>query len=185
MKITKDKVLLFDMDGTLIHTNFANFLSYEKAIKSVIKTNEKLTYNSNKRLNRSNLKSLFPNMSNFDYFKIITLKEEYYKQNLHHTKLNESVAKILLQYFKTNKSVLVTNCREERAILTLNYHNLSNKFSNFFFRQTSNNTPINKYENAISTMSLSAHNVIVFENENKEIEGAINAGVAIDNILRI
>ena len=80
MEITKDKTLFFDMDGTLIDTDFSNFLSYEKAIQSVIKTNEKLTYSPKRRLNRLNLRSKFPNISDCDYRKIVILKEEFYKE---------------------------------------------------------------------------------------------------------
>ncbi|MAN29412.1 MULTISPECIES: HAD family hydrolase [Mesonia] len=186
MEITKDKTLFFDMDGTLIDTDFSNFLSYEKAIQSVIKTNEKLTYSPKRRLNRLNLRSKFPNISDCDYRKIVILKEEFYKENLHHTKLNKEVEEILLQYYKTNKCVLVTNCRKERAMLTLNYHNLTKKFCNLFFGNYSdNNKRINKYENAISIMGLSPHNIIVFENESQEIEYANKAGIVMSNILSI
>jgi len=70
--------------------------------------------------------------------------------------------------------------------MTLNYHNLVDKFSNLFFRPTSDNeTRINKYENAISCLCLSAQAVIVFENEKQEIENAILAGISINNILSL
>ena len=51
------------MVGTLIDTNFANFLSYRKAINSVTKSDNDLTYNSEKRFNRSNLKIVVPNLN--------------------------------------------------------------------------------------------------------------------------
>ncbi|WP_455005105.1 hypothetical protein [Capnocytophaga gingivalis] len=34
--INKDSILLVDMDGTLIETNHANYLSYQKAIKDIL-----------------------------------------------------------------------------------------------------------------------------------------------------
>ena len=68
--------------------------------------------------------------------------------------------------------------------MTLNYHNLTNKFSNLFFRQISDNeSPINKFKNAICNLSLPADRVVVFENERQEIEDAILAGISINNIL--
>ncbi len=91
---------------------------------------------------------------------------------------------ILLKYFKTNKTVLVTNCREDRALMTLDYHNLTDKFSNLFFRNISDNGKrINKFKNAILSLSIPAQTIIVFENERLEIEDAINAGILTENII--
>jgi phosphoglycolate phosphatase-like HAD superfamily hydrolase len=182
-EINSDNVLFFDMDGTLVDTNYANFLSYKDAIKSVIQTDEEIHYNPNERFNRATLKKLIPNLSEEDLEKIIQQKERNYKENINQTKLNTFVTDILIKYSKTNKTVLVTNCREDRAILTLEYHKLTKMFSNIFFRQISDNeTHINKYKNAIDSLSLSAHTVIVFENEKAEIDDAILAGISINNI---
>jgi len=184
--ITTETGLLFDMDGTLVDTDFANFLSYENAIKSVIILDNELLFNPNERFNRTTLKTIAPNLSEIEYEKIIQQKEDNYKKYLAQTKLNKSVSDILLQYYRTNKTVLVTNCRKDRALMTLNYHNLTDKFSNIFFRQIEDNqSRINKYKNAISSLSLSAQTVVVFENEKREIEDAILAGIPINNILSI
>ncbi|MEC4005930.1 HAD hydrolase-like protein [Flavobacterium sp. SUN052] len=186
LKINADTILFFDMDGTLVDTDFANFLSYKNAIQSVIQTDKDIPYNPNERFNRASLKKVVPNLTETDYEKIIQQKEENYKEHLSQTKLNKSVADILIQYSKTNKTVLVTNCREDRALMTLNYHNLTDKFSNIFFRQISDDTNrINKYKNALTSLSLSAQTVIVFENEKPEIEDAIFAGISINNILSL
>lgn len=185
MEINKDTVLLFDMDGTLVDTDFANFLSYKKAIKFVIGLDNEIQYNPTERFNRTTLTTLLPNLTETEYKKIVLQKDENYKEHLPQTKLNKPVADILLQYFKTNKTVLVTNCREDRALMTLNYHNLTEKFNNLFFRQISDNERrMNKYQNALFSLSLLAQNVIVFENENQEIEDALFAGISINNIIR-
>ena len=184
IKIDENTVLFFDMDGTLVETGFANFLSYKNAIQSVIQLEKQIQYNPNERFNRSNLKITYPNLTEVEHKKIIQLKEENYKEHLSHTKLNKSIANILVEYSKTNQTILVTNCREHRALMTLNYHNLTNKFSNLFFRQISDNeSPINKFKNAICNLSLPADRVVVFENERQEIEDAILAGISINNIL--
>lgn len=174
------------MDGTLVDTDFANFLSYKKAIQSFILTDNEIEFNPNERFNRASLKIAIPNLTETEYEKIIQNKEENYKEYLSETKLNKSVVDILIKYSKTNKTVLVTNCREDRALMILDYHNLSDKFSNVFFRNISDNgNRINKYKNAISSLNLSAQTIIVFENERPEIEDAILAGILNKNILNI
>ncbi|WP_375580466.1 HAD hydrolase-like protein [Marivirga tractuosa] len=184
LNITENDILFFDMDGTLVDTDFANFLSYKKAIQSFIQSENEIEFNPNERFNRASLKIAVPNLKETDYEKIIQKKEENYKEHLSETKMNKSVADILLKYSKTNKTVLVTNCREDRALMTLNFHNLTDKFSSIFFRNISTNGQrINKYKNAISSLSLSAQTVIVFENERPEIEDAIQAGISIENII--
>tara|TARA_R110002050_G_scaffold263772_1_gene404408 strand:- start:4797 stop:5462 length:666 start_codon:yes stop_codon:yes gene_type:complete len=184
LNIKENDILFFDMDGTLVETDFANFLSYKNAIQSFIKLEKEIEFNPNERFNRASLKNAVPNLTETEYEKIIQQKEENYKEHLSETKLNKSVLDVLLKYSKTNKTVLVTNCREDRALMTLNYHNLTDKFSNLFFKTISDNGQrINKYKKAISSLSLSAQTVIVFENEKPEIEDAIHAGISIDNII--
>jgi beta-phosphoglucomutase len=184
LRIKSENVLCFDMDGTLVDTNFANYLSYKKAIQLVTQSDTNIPYNPNERFNRGVLKSVIPNLT--EYEMIIKQKEEYYKEYLPQTKLNKLVADILIQYSKTNRTVLVTNCREGRALMTLNYYDLTDKFSNIFYRQiTDNGNRMNKYENAISHLNISTNSVIVFENEKFEIDDAILAGIPIKNILSL
>jgi phosphoglycolate phosphatase-like HAD superfamily hydrolase len=172
------------MDGTLVDTNFANFLSYEQAIQSVTKSNINLIYYSEQRFNRTELKRAIPNLSISEYEIIIEEKERCYNDFLSETKLIKDTSDILFQYSKTNKTVLVTNCRENRVMEILKYHGLTEKFSNLFCRQHSElKTRINKYSNAIAKLNILPQSVIVYENEKTEIDDAIKAGIPIHNII--
>lgn len=185
-KITGENTLFFDMDGTLINTNYSNFLSYKKAILSVTEKEFNLVYNPEKRFNRSTLHNIAYNLNKEDYDRIIYEKEECYKDFLHETTINQVAVEILFKYIETNKTVLVTNCREERAMMTLNYHSLHNKFDNLFFRQFEpNNEKINKYKYAIRILGVSPKSVFVFENEINEIEDAIQAGINPHNVIKL
>jgi len=181
-KITPTNILLFDLDGTLVETNFANFLSYEKAIISVTKSNQNLIYNPDKRLNRSNLKTYITGLTEIEYQKIIQKKEKYYNDFLHKTKLNERMTQILFKYSKTNKTILVTNSRKNRAMTTLKYFGLENKFNNIFCRESNDiENKVNKFQKAILKLKVPPILVIVFEDEETEIANAKEVGIKIIN----
>lgn len=174
------------MDETLIETDFANFLSYQEAIQSVMQSETEIKYVPNERFNRTTLSRIFPNLTEEKLVEIVKQKEINYINHLTQTKLNKTAYDILIRYSKTNKTVLVTNCREDRAILTLEYHNLIDKFSHLLFKQTGDKyNRVNKYINALTILSLSAENVIAFENDKIEIEDAKLAGIHIDNIISL
>lgn len=180
--ITADTILFFDMDGTLVDTDYANFLSFQSAINSVVSPTKVIHFNPNERFNRTILKREYPNLSDKDYEDIIQLKESLYFENLTQTKLIPYVFDILIKFKETNITVLVTNCREERAITTLNQHGLINMFTHKFYRKIiDKDQHVNKFQNALNSLNLNPENVVVFENETFEIEEAIKAGIKIIN----
>lgn len=182
INVTADVILFFDMDGTLIDTNLANFLSYKKAIHSVTKTDNDLMYNPDRRFNRSSLKNAVPNLTDSEHERIIQEKEKYYDDFLHETTLITENADLLFKYSKSNKTVLVTNSRKDRAFKTLNHFGLTDKFSNIFCRELDDNgKKINKFHNAILKLGVPPNLVIVFENEETEIADAIEAGIKVIN----
>jgi len=184
--ITTDTVLFFDMDGTLVDTDFANYLSFKTAIQKVGRLDKEIKFNPDERFNRTILKREFSSLSEKDFEDIISIKESLYSENLSQTKLIAFVWDILNQYSQSNTTVLVTNCREERAIMTLNQHDLTNKFTHKFFRKSiDNDFHINKFENALTSLNLNPKAVIAFENEVFEIEEAIKAGIPIENIISV
>lgn len=180
--ISPDTIFFFDMDGTLIDTDYANFLAYQKAVYSVTKSDYNIVFNPLKRFNRSDLKSALPNLSECEYVKIIQEKENCYDNFLSEVKLNSNIVEIFLKYSQTHKTVLVTNCRKERAVKTLNHFGLLEKFSNVFYRHFAENEQrTNKFQNAILNLGVNPLFVIAFEDEVSEIEDAKKAGIRIIN----
>ena len=93
---------------------------------------------------------------------------------------------ILHKYQNKNKVILVTNSNKNRAVSTLNYHNLIDKFDDFYFGQILNDEEqINKFEKLILNNRNIIDKFILFENEIEEIQKAILMGIPPKNIIRI
>lgn len=98
--------------------------------------------------------------------------------------MNKNIVEILEKFSTRNKTVLVTNCRENRALLILNHFKLYDKFDKVFCKtNAATGDKINKYQIAIDSLNISPKLIIVFENEEAEIINAIKAGIPIENII--
>ncbi|MCX7878516.1 MAG: HAD hydrolase-like protein [Ignavibacteria bacterium] len=182
--IKDDSVLLFDLDGTLIETDLANFLSYKKAISRVIESEINSEFDLSKRFTRQTLYEVFPGLSSDEYEQIIGLKELFYKDFLPDTKIITPYVNALKKYSKTHRVILVTNCRKKRAEELLHYHKLNGFFHKKFFREMgSDGVYVNKFKKALKSLSVSTESVIVFENSVSEIEDAIRAGISKESII--
>jgi len=178
--IRMQTVFFFDLDGTLVNTDVANYLSYKAAFLAVM--GKDISYNSKERFNRNQLEALFPSLAKSDYDRIIIEKEKFYIDYLSETTIIKDNVEILLKYSSTHKTVLVSNCRKDRALATLSYHGLADKFTELFYRDAILYTKkINKYQNAINILGVSPKDIITFENEVSEITDAIDAGIKIIN----
>lgn len=181
--ITSKTIILFDLDGTLIDTDKANFLAYKSAI---LKINNIEIEDINKgRINRTLLKDILIDTSDELISEIVLIKEKIYSEYLSHTKLIIENYKLLLKHFNTNKIYLVTNCRKNRALQLLEYHNIIGYFTDFIFRdEYTENNYINKYEIAIRQLDLDKKDILIYENEIVEIEKALEIGIEQNQIIK-
>ena len=186
VEISSEFVILCDMDGTLIDTNYANYLSYKRAIHEVTSREHDLRFNYEKRLNRERLKENIPYLTDEQYNNIVSLKTNYYSEYLPETKVNKALVDFLRKYSGTNEAVLVTCCREKRALETLQYHNLLGCFSRLMCWEALSGSGIsNKYANALNLLSATPVACIVCENNIIDIKEAIIAGVPRANIISV
>jgi beta-phosphoglucomutase len=177
-------ILLFDLDGTLIDTNLANYYSYQVSIKRILDDNLSRPYDPNDRFTRDTLRKLYPSLSDVTFNKIIKEKNKRYEDFLPATRMMPLIVEILKKYSLSHSTVLATNCREGRAIATLKFHGLLNHFRQKYFYEQIGTEGMNKFVFVISTLRIQPENIIVFEDDLDEIKLAFTAGISKQKIFR-
>lgn len=182
LKLTKRiKYVFIDFDDTIIHTSYANFLAYKKAIKDILNMDiifidERFTYNTLLQLE----------VDEYILNKVRNLKNNYYYEFLPYTYTNNNLLNILNK-LNNNNTILVTNGNKNRVESTLKYHNLKNLFYKQFYITPSNQSSSKYLEafNQISKKNIHMKDIFIFENSELEIFKAVNCGFIMDNIFKI
>lgn len=174
----------FDMDGTLVETDYANYLAYSKAINSVLKIKNAIEFDPNLRFDKKSLKQQFHSLSDFQYKRIIQLKNELTSEFLSKTFVNYEVVDAFKTMSETKTIVLVTNANYQRAIQTLTFHGLD-KYVDVMLCAEDREEASNKYSHALEVLNVPAEHIQVFENEDREIANAIESGVLMRNVFKV
>ncbi len=185
--ISMATVLFVDLDGTLVSTNYANYLAYKKAFEQVLDSDFSLIFDCDRRVTREVVKKTIPDINKDQYRRIVKLKEELFVDYLYETELNNPVMSVLDKHSNLTKSVsvLVTNSRQERAETILKHYGIFDRFTFKFYRQENlDQKDISKFEYALSKLELSPTSVVVIENEELEVKAAIQAGIPSQNIFQ-
>ena len=176
-------VVFCDMDGTLVDTDYANYLSYRKAVLEVTQGILDVQ-RPTERLNRDRLKKQLPTLTDAEYEQISLLKSEYFAEFLSETIVNSRLANSMRKFSRTNKTILVTCCRSKRTMETLMHHKLLECFTRLIcFEDLPLGDYPNKYQTALCLMGVTPESVLVFENDISDIEKAVLAGVPRRNII--
>lgn len=176
MNISPNDVLLFDMDGTLIHTDNANNIAYKLAIRDVLGEIPDDLFNNNYRIRQVDVRNAIKNISEEQFNQIVTYKNEYYKKNLSATYLIDNVVDLLKLHHKTHKCILVSDACCDRVMQTLEYFNLKNKFYAIITKEDCIDNK-NKFTSAISKFKLNPDELWVFEDEQENIDKALKLNV--------
>lgn len=176
MNINTTYSIVFDLDGTLIDTDMANNLSYKKAVYDILGYQ---IAEGCKRLTRETIQLMF-NIDSYTMQKIIADKECLFPNYLNRTSTLSGY--YLLRHLKAPSVILLTNARQRRAKLLLDYYNLHNSFSRIYYRE--DYSGISKFEYLIQTVGINSTGVILFENEDNMIQEAIRLGIPPKNIFK-
>lgn len=172
-----------DFDDTLIHTSYANYLAYKKAVYDILGIN--ITY-IDERFTHLALLEIEKDINKVK--NIINCKNKYYNKYLKYTYINNNLLDVL-KNLNADKIILVTNGNKDRVDKTLKYHNLQSLFYKQFYIKPTNSYS-SKYLDAFNNitennLNISIENIIIFENSDLEILKAINSGFKTDKIFKI
>lgn len=131
MIITKKYV--FDLDNTLIYTDCLNNYSYNYALKCY----GLAPINYFKRITREIVFKNYPQLTDVQKDRIVNLKRYYFINNLHITKGNDLLIKMLKSKSKSN-CILWTSAERIRVKAILEYYNINKLFKNIFFSSKTN-----------------------------------------------
>lgn len=174
-----------DMDGTLVDTDYANYLAYRRAVIEATHGTYDLAF-SDERINRESLKKQLPSLAAVQIEALVSLKEKYFNEFLSYTRLNTELAQLITDHQTRNTMVLVTFSREKRVVEVLKHHKLVGCFSRLIcWESLPHGGAQNKYETAMMLTGASQKSVVVLENDNFGIEQAVLAGVPRRQIYRI
>jgi phosphoglycolate phosphatase-like HAD superfamily hydrolase len=174
-----------DMDGTLVDTDYANYLSYRRAVVEVTCGTHDIEF-TNERLNRESLQARLPLLTATQQEAIISLKSKYFTECLSHTRVNIALEHLIMKHCGRNGIFLVTYCREKRAAEVLEYHKLIACFTRLIcWEALPEGATSNKYESAIFLTGVSPETVFVFENDSTCVEQAALAGVPRSNLYTV
>ena len=179
---SKSGYVLFDMDGTLVETDFANFLAYQKAIKAVLKVEANIDFDPLRRFNAKLLQEYFPNLTKNQTSSVVQLKKQFYSEFLSETLLIPKTCERLRECSQNKNTILVTNSQSERALQTLRFHGLDKFFSGAYCANHRSNVE-DKYQHVMRHLDARNQQVVVFENEEVEVAHALAAGVLAQNIV--
>jgi beta-phosphoglucomutase-like phosphatase (HAD superfamily) len=153
----KYKVMIFDLDNTLVFTNKLNNESYNHSLRKngykQIKTSARI------RITREIVASLRVSEPKL-LKKIIQDKQKYFRINLNKIVLNRKLYDIIISSEK--KSIFIwTSSERKRATAILNYFNLKKKVNRVIFSDKNDFSEL--FSNSINNFKEEINKIIVYE----------------------
>lgn len=177
--MTKDKLIIVDLDGTLFDTADVNYLAYKKALEEYGFSLSKDYYATN--CNGAHYKKYLPKIiceENWNLIeKIHTRKKEVYPEFLYAANKNEHLFAILMSLRTHYHISLVTTASRKNAEDIINYFNVSDLFDYIVTHEDVKNVKPNPegFLRAMDYFKVDADKTMIFEDSADGILAAIRS----------
>ena len=177
-QIKPGKILLFDLDGTLLDTNLANNEAYKYALWKVTGKNEYPSLSNLHRITRKDIAAL-EGITQQMLEEIIRYKQNSFRWKLEYT-YPTIVYEILKQYYINTPCYIVTSADKERVQQLIHYWHLNQYVKDCIFANSTN-----KYKEITSILNVDVSDITLFEDDESAIANAISNGIKETNIIRV
>ena len=178
----KKRGLLCDLDGTLVDTREANFVSYRDSFVEHGFTLSLAEFESTwGRDSRDFIPDLLPTATVAQVQSIRDLKADIYAGNLHLTTLIEPVVAVLRASRADFHTALVTTAKAPSALSILEHHHLANLFDVIVTGDmlTRSKPDPEAYILAMAGLGLSADECLAVEDSESGVASAVAAGLSV------
>ena len=178
----KNKLAIFDLDGTLFDTKDVNYNAYQNAIK-MVEIDVKIDYNDfcnlyNGKNYREFLPKIIPDITEEQMKNIHNFKKNIYTKYLDKAKKNNLLFAILQEMKESFFLSVVTNASKKNVNEILEKFSVKDLFD-LFVTQEDIKKPKPSAEGFLKAMDyfkISKENTIIFEDSKIGIQAAINSG---------
>lgn len=179
------RLLVVDLDDTLVMTSIANRMAYVEAIRQTVGIDLDPIC-PNIRLTKHVINQIFRESKWLNSTSLIQeikkRKDEIYPDFLPYTYVNQSVIKLIRSRVDLTP-VLLTNACPLRAIQTIDFHGLGNTFALYIY----NEDPIkqSKFAYLLSHVSVHPASCIIVDDDVEQLSFAISVGIPRANHIHI
>ena len=179
--ILKNKLAIFDLDGTLFDTKDVNYNAYQNAIR-MTKIDVKIDYDDfcklyNGKNYREFLPKVIPNISEEQLEKIHNLKKNIYQEYLDKAKKNELLFLMIEEIKEKFYISIVTNASKKNVEDILEKFSVKNLFDLLITQEDVENPKPSAegFLKAMNYFNISKENTIIFEDSEIGIQAANKA----------
>ena len=177
----KNKLAIFDLDGTLFDTKDVNYNAYQNAIR-MAKIDVKIDYDDfcklyNGKNYREFLPKIIPNISEEQLKKIHNLKKNIYQEHLDKAKKNDLLFSMIEEIQERFYISIVTNASKKNVKDILEKFSVKNLFDLLITQEDVKNPKPSAegFLKAMNYFNISKENTIIFEDSEIGIQAANKA----------